>query len=228
MTSRTAQGAEAAREETVAEESKALTERTDPELPVERATRFRRTGLTRLKMDWTEEERVTVVRVHHAVDGKINENFGDAFALLNEIYDIVRQPLLKNGEPVRDQRGQVVWRRTSTGFVENWDRLGRQDRERFIYQLTTRMVLWGQEAETAHTEAMLAKVAWEQSFADGYDRPGEGVKDTIEGRTARGKTLARDDHYLAIILTSYSRKAEKLVSSMELLLQRLKDIHLAN
>lgn len=217
-----------AAEEVTRAESAELEKPVEPELPDERKRKFRTAGQSRMKIDWSPEQRAELAQHHRVVNRQLTDNFADAFALLIEIYTLVREPVKVNGEIVTDALGIPEWRRTpSGGYVENWGNLNGKERERFLYQLTTRMVIWEQRATEAWYESMYAKVTWEMSFSDGFSKLEGGMKDTVESRTARGKLVAREDHFFAILCTYYSRKAEALVRSMQGISQRLKDIHVA-
>lgn len=215
-------------EEVTQEQAAELDQRPSPELPDERERKFQKSGFSRMRLNWNEDQQSFVSLMHRTIDRRLMDNFSDAYELMWELYSVIREPVMHNGEPVRDSDGLVQWKRTPTGqFVEDWSKLTIRERERFLYQLTTRLFTWEQRATEAWAESMYAKVTWEQTFAAGYDRLGDG-KDTIEGRTARGKLVAKEDHFLAIFMTYYSRKADALVRSLERLSQRLKDVHVAN
>lgn len=216
-------------EEVAHEEVKDLDQQINPELPDERERKFQTPGFSRMRMNFNEDQQSFLAMMHRTINRRLTENFGDAYDLMFELYTLIREPVMHDGKVVRDSTGLPQWKRSSSGqYIEDWSKLGMRERERFLYQLTTRLFIWEQRATEAWAESMYAKVTWELSFSAGYDQPGEGVKDTIEGRTARGKLVAKDDHFLAIFMTYYSRKAEALVRSLERLSIRLKDVHLAN
>lgn len=218
-----------ANEEVTREEAKGLEEQHEPQLPDERKRRFATAGFSRMKTDWNAEQGQFVRIMHRSIEAQLRNDFADAFALQEELYYVVRDPVMVDGEALINPDGSVEWKRhPGTGdFVEDWGRLSVQQRERFLYQITTRMFAWEQVAADAWAESMYAKVMWEQQFSQGYDDLPEGSKDTIEGRTARAKLVAGEDQFFAIFKTAYSRKAESVVRSMERFGQRLKDIHTA-
>jgi hypothetical protein len=218
-----------ANEEVTREEGMLVDQQMEIELPDERERKFQTTGFSRLKLDFSDDARTVLTLMKKTVERQITRDFRDAYDLMFELFSVVREPVLVDGEPVIDQHGLVEWRTNESGqFIEDWTKLNGKQRERFLFQLTTRLVTWEQLAEDYWVDSMFAKVTWEQVFSEGYDTLLQGSKDTIEGRTARGKILAKEDHYLAIFKTFCSRKATDLVRSMERLSQRLKDVHLAN
>lgn len=227
MTNNTRASGKTAAEEVAHDQGAELDRPVNPELPDERKRKFATAGHSRLRVDWRPEQRSELNQMHLVVQRRLTENFADAFALLVELWSLVREPVMLNGEIVRDKAtGMPEWRRTpSGGYIEDWGKLNHAERERFLYQLTTRLAIWEQRASEAWYESMYAKVTWEMSFADGFERLESTSKDTVEARTARGKLVAREDHFFAILSTYYSRKAEALVRSMERIAQRLKDIH---
>lgn len=209
------------------EEAKKVAEKADEPieeevLPEEREKRFRTPGFSRMKVRWDDDDWVVVHQAQSAVDGRILHNFADAYEVMNEVYDIVRTPEVDdNGEPKRDQYGFVVWKQTvGGGFEEDYTRLSVKQRENLMFTITTRLFSWEQRAADAWGEAMFAKARWEERFSIGYDAPFSG---TIEDRTAKGNIESTEERYFAIFLTLYSRKADALMRTMNLLGQRLKD-----
>lgn len=201
----------------------------NPELPDERERKFQSPGFSRIRMQWNGPEGQIVNAMHASVQRKIDENFEDAYSLMYEIYDLVREVELDpKGSPVLAADGLPRWKRTPSGnFVEDWSKLTYRQRERFLFQLTTRLFEWEQRATEAWAESMFAKVTWEQTFSNGFESL-EGTRPTVDARTARGKIVAREEHYLAIFMTYYSRRAEAIVRAMTLLAQRIRDVHVAN
>lgn len=218
---RRASGETAAEEETK-KASEELEEPVAPELPEERAKKWRTPGFSRMKTSWSEEEWVVIAQAHSAVEGRILRNFADAYQVMNEVYEIIRTPQVDgNGEPVRDQFGFVAWKRTQAGgFEEDWSKLGVRQKESLLFSITTRMFNWEQRAADAWGEAMFAKAQWEERFAIDYDAPLVG---TIDDRNAKANIGARDEKYFALFLSLYSRKADAIVRSLALLGQRIKD-----
>lgn len=229
MTNNTRASGKEAAEEVARDEAAELDRQINPELPDERKRRFATAGHARTRIDWKDGQKQELALHHRAVQQRLMDNFPDAFELMVEIWNVVREPVMVNGEVVRDPLTKVPeWRQTPTGgYIEDWNKLTASKREHFLYQLTTRLVIWEQRAQESWYESMYAKVTWEMSFSDGFAQLDGSMKDTVEGRTARGKLVAREDHFFAILSTYYSRKAEKLVQSLERIAQRLKDIHVA-
>lgn len=216
-----ASGQTAASEEAVEEGEKALEPMTQ-ELPEERAKKFRHPGFSRLRTHWTDEDGPIIQRARAAVDGRILENFSDAYQVMHEVYEAVRTPEVdENGEVRTDQWGFTVWRQTVSGsYEEDWSRLGHRQREDLLFTITTRLFDWSQRAADAWGEAMFAKAVFEERFAIGFDAPMSG---TVDDRRAAGNLDARDERYFAIFVTYYSRRADGIVKTLGLLGQRIKD-----
>lgn len=215
-------------EESTREQSKELTEQIKPEMPDERERHFQTPGFARLRMAWNGPESQMVHAMHARIDAELRRNFGDAFDLMTELYDLVRDIVAdKNGMPIPDENGEPQYAKLASGrYAEDWSRLNFRQRERFLFQLTTRLFDWEQKATQGWAESMFAKVNWEQAFANGFESI-EG-RATVDDRNARGKIEAREQHYLAIFMTYYSRKADAIVRNMNLLAQRIKDVHNVN
>lgn len=186
-------------------------------------SKFRAVGFSRMRFDWTGDEAVIVTRAMRSVEDRIQANFRDAFQLMFELFTIVREPVVnpETGEKVVDRFGWPEWKRTVTGdFVEDWSALGRKQREDFIFTITTRLFAWEQARADAWGEAMFAKAAWEEHFANSYVAPRTG---TVDDRTNHARKEAIEDRYFGIFMTLYSKKADGIVTTMGLLGQRLKD-----
>lgn len=212
-------------DEVAKEASQEFDKQLSPELPDERKLKFTSPGFARMRVAWSGQDRETIAMVTTTVDRKLGETFSSAFSVMWALYEVVREPETNtDGEVVTDVLGVPQWRKDHNGeYVEDWAKLTGRQRERFLFQITTRLFEWEQLAANAWGEAMLSKAKWEDSFSIGYESlPGNK---TIEARTARGNLEAREDRYFAVYCTLYSRKADALVRTMQLLGQRLKDVH---
>jgi hypothetical protein len=226
VTSRSGQVRESGKTAAVEEAAlagEALTEPINVELPEETRTRFRTPGFSRMRMEWRSEDRPVIAGARAAVEGALLRNFKDAFLAINDVYDLVRTPAIDpaTGEIRVDQWNFTVWKRTPSGsFEEDWTRLTLKAKETLLFKITTALFAWQQQAADAWGEAMFAKAQWEERYAIAYDAPMSG---TIEDRNAAANIDARDERYFAIFTSWYSKKADALVRSLELLSQRIKD-----
>lgn len=208
-------------EEEATEAGEQLLEPMVQELQEEAKKTFRTPGFRRMRFDWRGEDRPILTKAIEAVEGRIRHNFADAFQVMYDVYDLVRTPLTENGHIARDQWGLTIWKRSASGsYEEDWTKLTHKQRENLLFQITTRIFEWEQRAADAWTEAMFAKAQFEERFAIGFDAPHSG---TVDDRKAAGTIDSRDERYFAIFLSAYSRKADAVVRSMNLLAQRLKD-----
>jgi hypothetical protein len=210
----------------VAEEAAAaLTEPVeDAVLPEERERIFQTPGFSRMRIDWRGDDAAMMQRIKSTVEGAILNHFADAYAVMNDLYDVVREPVVNEatGEVAVDQFGFVQHQRSPTGaFIEDWSRLTTRQREDFLYRITTALFAWEQRAADLWGEAMFAKAIWTERFATEYDRP-QG-RATVEARTALANMGSAEDRYFAIFTSMLSRKADAVVRTMTLIAQRIKD-----
>ena len=101
--------------------------------------------------------------------------------------------------------------------MEDWSLLGHTQRSDFLDAITMHLWEWEQTAVDAWAEAMYAKVAWEEKFANGYIKlPGNAIsgKPTIDDRTQTGHSFSAQERYFAVYCSALSRKADALVRSM--------------
>lgn len=210
-------------EDVTKEESAALEQPVVIDLPGDDPRSKHRTpGFARMRTDWKGEDRKIVQQAKDAVDGRIIHNFAGAYEVMNQVYDIVRTPARDDhGVIIHDRYGFTVWAKNENGtYDEDFTRLSHKDREHLLFLITTRLFEWSQAAADAWAEAMFAKAQWEERFSLGFDAP---VSGTVDDRRAAGNLDAREERYFAIFVSTYSRKADSIVRSMELLGQRLKD-----
>jgi hypothetical protein len=180
-------------------------------------------GFSRMRIVWRSEDRPIISSAKDAVEQALLRQFEDAYLVMNQVLELVRTPEIDPAteQPLRDNFGFVIWKRTPSGsFEEDWSRLTNRAKQALLFTITTRIFDWKQRAADAWGEAMFAKAQWEERHAIAYDAPMQG---TIEDRTAAAAIDAREERYFAIFTTWYSRKADALVGTLELLAQRLKD-----
>jgi hypothetical protein len=193
--------------------------------PHEDRTREMKTpGFSRMRTDWHGADAAQVQSLKGIVDGRILNLFPDAFVIMSEVYDLVREPEVDQttGEFLLDKHGFKIWKRHPSGaFVEDFTVLTQRQKEDLLFRITTRLFEWQQTRADLWGEAMFAKAQWEEAMAIGFDEP--PGKLTVDDRTQKGRLASRDERYFAIFLSLISRRADAVVNSMELLGQRLKD-----
>lgn len=192
----------------------------------DRTHEFERVGLSRMRTEWSAEDGEAVAGIHAIVEREMLLRFAGAYQVMNEIFDIVREPhLLPGGEIATDTYGFTIWARTETGsYVEDYARLGHKEIEHFLFKITTQLFEWEQQAARLWGDAMFAKAVWEQALARGYrDARTSGAR-TVEDRIQAARLSSGDDRLFGIFRTLISRHAEALVRSMNLLGQRIKDV----
>lgn len=185
----------------------------------------------RMRHDLRQDDRDAVDGLRMIADRLMLERFGDAYVIINDLYEIVREPVFDpvTQEIQADEHGFTLWVRTETGgFVEDYSRLTAKEVKDFLFRITTRLFAWEQEAASIRGDAMYAKAIWEQALAEGYQdaRALPGGR-TVEDRTQHARRHAREDRFTGIFQTTLSWRADALVKSMNLLSQRLKDVLVA-
>lgn len=210
--------------EVAAEQAEKFEEPVEPEvLPDERKTNFRTPGFSRMRLDWSSEDKMVIERTKAMADGAILNTFSDAYELMYQVYDMVRTPEVdtETGEIKVDQFGFTVWKRNAAGgFDEDFSEMTTRQKENLLFMITTRLFDWEQRAANIWLDSMMAKATWEERFSIGFDKPMSG---TVDDRRAVGNLDARDERYFAIYRTALSRKADAVVRTMSLLGQRIKD-----
>lgn len=195
----------------------------DETLPEDTEVWFSTFGLSRIRTEWRSTDAATLQRVKQTVEDRLVVEFSDVYAIMSDLYDVVREPEVNmtTGE-ITVVDGLVVWARSpATGaYVEDWSRLTIRQKEDFLYRITTNLFEWTQRAADLHLEAMFAKGQWTEKFATEFDSP---VSGTVEDRTARGNVQAAEERYFAIYLSGLSRRADALIRVMEALALRLRD-----
>lgn len=184
---------------------------------------FRAPGFQRMRTAWEGEDKRQMDRVQGTIDRVVFETFQDAYAVMSDLYDLVREPMTnEHGEEIRDSLGFVVWAKNPlTGaYIEDWTTLSMKQREDFLFRITTSLFEWEQRSADLWTRAMFSKGMFVEKFSIEYDAP---ISGTIDDRNARGNKEAAEDRYFALMNSAVSRKAEALVRSMTNLMLRLKD-----
>lgn len=200
----------------------------EPDPHPDRTRTFRSMGLSRMRTRWTQGEQAIIDSARDQSELELLSAFADVYRILNKMYEIVREPLRDKdtGEILTDSHGFTRWAQDEFGMVvEDWTRLTERDKESFLFEITTRLVMWEQRAADFKGEALFAKAVWEERFAESFTQTPavEGKRPTEADRTQNAQGLAREQRYVAIYMTVRSNKAEALVRSMDRVAQRLKD-----
>lgn len=194
----------------------------------DRIRRFAGMNFSRMRTHWNPAEAEIIDAAKAQVENELLIHFGDIYQILNNLYEIVRERAVneETGEVLLDVNGWPRWKADQTGMPEeDWSKLTERDKEHFLHQITTRLVLWEQRAGDHWGDAMYAKAQWEERFADTFTgAPSvEGKRPTEADRTQHAQGMSREERYLGIYMSVKSKRAEALVRSMERLSQRLKD-----
>lgn len=186
-----------------------------PDIKPDRTRQFTHVNFQRMRTDWPAEDKVKLQEIGRLADQVIAARFADAWWLLERLYRVVREPvMLTGGEVAKDLAGHTKWKRNAEGFyIEDWSRLGDQERSDFLHELVIHMVEWTQQSAAMWGSAMFAKGIWEEAFAYGYTTP--RGKFTIDDRTQFGHLQSIEERYFAIFQSVLSRRADALVRSLQ-------------
>lgn len=209
------------------EESEEADRALEVDLHEDRTQEFATHRENRLRYDWSDEFRDEIHGIHSVVERLLLETFSGAYQIMNEMYEIVREPKLSetSGEIETDVYGFTIWAVNEYGnYIEDYTLLGSKEVKDFLFKITTRLFQWEQDAARIHGDAMYAKALWERSFALGYTESRLNGGRTVEDRTQAGRVASLDDRFFGIFQSNLSRRADALVRSMTLISQRLKDV----
>lgn len=194
-------------------------------LPEERKTSWKRTGFTRMSLEWGSEEQVTMHQVLRQVRRLYVKAFPDLVELEMDLLLRVRLPVSVDGEISRDEYGYPVWQQTTTGaYIEDWQRMTSAEREGFLHRIYTSLFDWQRRRVEAWTEAMFSKARWEEAFGEGYTNSGGK---TDRDREERGKLSSMEERYFALYKSAFAEMVKSQVDAVEKMGQRLKDVHQA-
>jgi hypothetical protein len=192
----------------------------------DRTRTFRTVGFSRMRTDWRPEEAIVMEQISLRIENIIQAAFHDAFVIRDRLYRIVREPQVReDGTVIAGADGRPLWQLDEDGMpVEDWGLLSDRDRHRFSYEITIRLVEWGQIAAGQWGDAMMGKGIYEEAFARGFLAPSDSAKRlTVDDRTQAGAMAALDQRYHALFRSILSRRADALVKSMQYLEQRLRE-----
>ena len=209
--------------DTNAEEVIAAAEQEEEVVEADDWKRFRTPGFQRMRLNWLSDDKRVVAQSRAVVGHRLLEEFRDLFLLTDRIFSVIRTPIFdpETGEIATNADGATQWVLAESGYPqEDYSRLTMREREQFLFEITVNLIFWQQRAADIWGEAMLAKAQWEERHAHGFDLPRSGTDATRENS---GKLTSRDERYFAVFMGWYSKKADSLVRSIELLGQRLKD-----
>lgn len=210
----------------IREESRNLDEPMEVDLHEDRTQEFDRVGPSRMRTDWRPEDLEALEGLEAVVEREMLAHFAGAYQIMNEIFEIVREPhLLTGGEIATDNYGFTIWARTDFGdFVEDYTKLSRKDLEHFLFKISVRLFEWEQAAVKLRSRSSFARALYERAMAQGYqDSRTQGGK-TVEDRTQAGRLASQDPRLFGIFQTSMSWQADAIVRSAQLIGQRLKDV----
>lgn len=192
----------------------------------DRTREFTSDGQSRMRTSWREDDEEDITVIHRLVDEILLQQFGDAYLIMNDLYEIVREPKVGPGGVIEtDRYGFTKWERTESGsYIEDYSKLGSKEIKDFLFKITTRLFDWEQKAATLWGDAMYAKALWEGRFSRGYLDSRTTIGKTVEDRTQAGRDAAMADRFFGIFQSVLSRRSDALVRSLSLLGQRMKDV----
>jgi hypothetical protein len=192
----------------------------EPTVNPEETKETRTPGFSRMRIEWNPHDIPVLESLRTVVDDLTLKRFLGAYQIMNEIYELVREPETdEHGAVVHDRFGFVVWKRKPDGgYIEDYGQVSERDREDLLFKITTNLFEWKQESADLWGDAMFAKAMWEESMAIGFI---EASGKTIDAKTQEGRLNSRDERYHAIFRTLISRRADAIVSTLELIGLRL-------
>jgi hypothetical protein len=191
-----------------------------PDIPPDRTRQFRYVNFSRMRLEWTPSDRIKMEEIDRVVWNTIRDRFLGAFDLMDRIWMLVRKPVVEDEKIVTDKTGRPVWRLNEAGFpIEDWTMLRDSDRDGFLWEVSTHLFIWEQDAAKIWGDAMFAKGIWEGEFAKGFTEPAGRL--TIDDRTQLGHLAAMEDRYFAIFQSVLSRRADAVIRSMRQIERRL-------
>lgn len=194
----------------------------EPDPAPDRTMETKTPGFSRMRVEWNAHDVPVLAAFKQITDARVTEAFVDAYLIMEQVYDLVREPEVdeQTGEIKVDRFGFKVWKRKPTGgYFEDFSVLTDAERTDLVFRITTRLFDWKQRAADMWGDAMFAKAVWEEAFAIGFDEPVGRL--TVDDRTQKGRLFSREERYFAILQSLMSRRADAVVSSMELLALRL-------
>jgi hypothetical protein len=194
-----------------------------PDLPPDRTRQFKHVNFSRMRVTWLADDQIKVQQMGLIADQIMNQCFPEAYALMEWLLGIVRDPEMNAAEPdqpLRDQAGRIRWKRNDRGLmIEDWGRLGDRERSEILDRLIFGLFEWEQQAAVMWGSAMFAKGIWEETFAFGYTSPRGNL--TIDDRTQRGHLAGIEERYFGIFESILSRRADALIKSLNRIYARL-------
>jgi hypothetical protein len=193
-----------------------------PDPAPDRTMETKTPGFSRMRVDWNPHDLPVLGAFKQIVEARVMEAFTDAYLIMEQVYDLVREPEVDEttSEIKVDRFGFKVWKTKPTGgYYEDFTVLTDAERLDLVFRISTRLFDWKQRAANLWGDAMFAKAIWEEAFALGFDEPKGRL--TVDDRTQKGRIYSREERYFAILQSLLSRRADAVVSSMELLGLRL-------
>lgn len=186
-----------------------------PSVLGDRARTFKHTGLSRMRTSWGPDESIVMDEIRTQARNVIRYEFRAAFGLMEEIYRLVRTPLVdkSTGEVMTSLDGSWRWEANEHGNpVEHWERLGDTERDNLLHTIATHLYDLELKAVDMWGESMFAKGRWEEVFAHAFIGPQGRL--TVDDRTQRGQDASMEARYLAIFKAVVSKQADAVIRSL--------------
>lgn len=185
--------------------------------------RFAYTTFSRMRKSWIGDDLTALMEIDDLTAKIIDSEFAGPIALINRMHRAVRVPKIKDdgsGE-IEYVNGEPVWRRDEDGLpIEDWTALSTEDREAYLFTITTNFMAWQRTRVRFWRRAMISKAMWEEVFAKAFHGlPGLAItgKPTIPDRTQIGHSFSIEERYFAVLQSSISKEADAILKSMEVL-----------
>lgn len=180
---------------------------------------------SRLEFKWKSDDRLILDRIRMACNTVTAREYQVIQKTLDDLYEGIRVPELnKQGNPVMDDKGRLVWKRDENGrLLEDWSRLDGMDLEVAIFHLQKSRIELAARTNELLQEAIFAKHIFNDEYYEGYRSLVEG---TQGDRTAQANRATREEKYFSFYRFCLWQSADTLLKEivgLQRVMERIRD-----